>query len=57
MPVRDGADTHVPAVECGTQTAQNVDRGASAVVAEADVQADFPLGNGRGVRLGDIGDR
>ena len=57
VPVRDGADTHVPAVECGTQTAQNVDRGASAVVAEADVQADFPLGNGRGVRLGDIGDR
>ena len=30
MPVRDGADTHVPAVECGTQTAQNVDRGACA---------------------------
>ena len=30
---------------CGTQTAQNVDRGACAAVAEADVQADFPLGN------------
>lgn len=42
--VRDGADTHVPAVECGTQTAQNVDRGACAAVAEADIQADFPLG-------------
>lgn len=35
----------VPAVACGTQTAQNVDRGACAAVAEADVQADFPLGN------------
>ena len=39
------ADTRVPAVECGTQTAQNVDRGACTAVAEADVQADFPLGN------------
>lgn len=43
--VRDGADTRVPAVGCGTQTAQNVDRGACAAVAEADVQADFPLGH------------